>query len=30
MEASIKQAAADIKSGKVKVVDYRTGNSCPV
>ena len=30
METRIKQAAADITSGKIKVVDYRTGNSCPV
>ena len=30
MEARIKQAATDITSGKIKVVDYRTGNSCPV
>lgn len=30
METRIKQASADIKSGKVKVVDYRTANSCPV
>ncbi|MDB5893903.1 MAG: basic rane family protein [Rhodoferax sp.] len=30
MEARIKQASEDIKSGKVKVVDYRAANSCPV
>ncbi len=30
MEARINQAATDIKSGKVKVVDYRAANSCPV
>jgi basic membrane protein A len=30
METRIKQASMDIKSGKVKVVDYRAANSCPV
>jgi basic membrane protein A and related proteins len=30
METRIKQASADILSGKVKVVDYRAGSSCPV
>ena len=30
MEARIKQASQDILSGKVKVVDYRAANSCPV
>ena len=30
MEARIGQAKKDIISGKVKVVDYRAGNSCPV
>jgi basic membrane protein A and related proteins len=30
MEKRINEAAADIKSGKIKVVDYRAANSCPV
>ncbi|WP_174874547.1 BMP family lipoprotein [Vogesella oryzae] len=30
MEAKINQAKKDIISGKVKVVDYRAANSCPV
>jgi basic membrane protein A len=30
MEARINQASKDIVSGKVKVVDYRDKNSCPV
>ena len=30
MEVRIKQASQDILSGKVKVVDYRAANSCPV
>lgn len=30
MENRINQARKDIVSGKVKVVDYRAGNSCPV
>lgn len=30
MEARIKQASQDIQSGKVKVHDYRTTNSCPI
>jgi basic membrane protein A len=30
MEAKITQAKKDIVAGKIKVVDYRAGNSCPV
>lgn len=30
MEAKISQAKKDIVAGKIKVVDYRAGNSCPV
>ncbi|RBH51090.1 BMP family ABC transporter substrate-binding protein, partial [Pseudomonas sp. MWU13-2860] len=30
MEKKILQARKDIVSGKIKVVDYRTNNSCPV
>ncbi|WP_229799627.1 BMP family lipoprotein [Vogesella fluminis] len=30
MEARITQARKDIVAGKIKVVDYRAGNSCPV
>ena len=28
-EAKLKAAEADIKSGKIKIVDYRAANSCP-
>ena len=30
MEAKISQAKKDIIAGKIKVVDYRAANSCPV
>ena len=30
MQTRIKQASQDIQSGKIKVVDYRAANSCPV
>ncbi len=29
MEAAVKKAQADIVAGRLKVVDYRAGNSCP-
>jgi len=30
MEKAVNAARADIVAGKLKVVDYRAGNSCPV
>ena len=30
MEKRVNAARADIISGKIKVVDYRAANSCPI